>query len=61
LGRGKGFYDRLLSTCSCPTIGVVCDFQLVEEVPVEPHDRPLDCVVTSDTVIADPQKRSLFA
>lgn len=53
LGRGKGFYDRLLSSTSRPTIGVVCDFQLVEEVPVEPHDHPLDCVVTSDGVIAD--------
>jgi 5-formyltetrahydrofolate cyclo-ligase len=60
LGRGKGFYDRLLSTTSCPTIGVACDFQLVDEVPVEPHDRPLDCVVTSDTVIADPEKQDLF-
>ncbi len=60
LGRGKGFYDRLLSTTECPTIGVVCDFQLVEEVPVEPHDHPLDCVVTSDTVIADEEKCELF-
>ena len=60
LGRGKGFYDRLLSTTSCPTIGVVCDFQLVEEVPIEPHDRPLDCVVTSDIVICDEEKKSLF-
>ena len=60
LGRGKGFYDRLLSTTSSPTIGVACDFQLVDEVPVEPHDRPLDCVVTSDEVIADPEKQGLF-
>ena len=51
LGRGKGYYDRLLSTTHCPTIGVACGFQLVEEVPVEPHDRPLDYVVTSDGVI----------
>ena len=51
LGRGKGFYDRLLSTTTCTTIGVACDFQLVDEVPVEDHDRPLDCVVTSDGVI----------
>jgi len=60
LGRGKGFYDRLLSDTHCPTIGVVCDFQLVEEVPVEPHDRPLDCVVTSDGVIADESMQALF-
>ena len=60
LGRGKGFYDRLLSTTDCPTIGVACDFQLVEEVPVESHDRPLDCIVTSDTVICDEAKKSLF-
>ncbi len=57
LGRGKGFYDRLLSGTTCPTIGVACDFQLVDEVPVEPHDRPLDCIVTSDTVIDDGSKR----
>lgn len=55
LGRGKGFYDRLLSSTKCPTIGVACDFQLVDEVPIEPHDRPLDCVVTSDGVIASDQ------
>ncbi len=60
LGRGKGFYDRLLSSTSCPTIGVVCDFQMVDEVPVEPHDRPLDCVVTSDVLICDEQKQALF-
>ena len=61
LGRGKGYYDRLLSTTHCPTIGVACGFQLVEEVPVEPHDRPLDCVVTSDTVIFDETKLSVFS
>ena len=60
LGRGKGFYDRLLSTTHCPTIGVACDFQLVTEVPVEEHDHPLDCVVTSDTIIFDEEKTALF-
>ncbi len=60
LGRGKGFYDRLLSGTTCPTIGVVCDFQMVEVVPVEAHDRPLDCVVTSDCVICDEEMKQLF-
>ena len=60
LGRGKGYYDRLLSGTTCPTIGVACGFQLVDDVPVEPHDRPLDCVVTSDEVICEDDKRHLF-
>ena len=59
LGRGKGYYDRLLSVTTCPTIGVACDFQLVDEVPVEPHDHPLDCVVTNDCVIADRSEFSI--
>ena len=61
LGRGKGYYDRLLSGNACPTIGVACDFQLVEDVPVEAHDRQLDCVVTSDLTVFDENKRELFA
>ena len=60
LGRGKGFYDRLLAGTNCPTIGVACDFQLVDEVPVEPHDRPLDCVVTSDAVFSREDCAELF-
>ena len=61
LGRGKGYYDRLLSVTDCPTIGVACEFQLVDEVPVEAHDRPLDCIVTSDTVICDETNQSDFS
>lgn len=61
LGRGKGYYDRLLSVTDCPTIGVACDFQLVEEVPVESHDHPLDCIVTSDTVVCDEYKQQAFS
>lgn len=60
LGRGKGYYDRLLSGTMCPTIGVACGFQLVDEVPVEEHDRPLDCVVTSDEVFCKDDKHHLF-
>lgn len=46
LGRGKGFYDRLLARTRATTIGVGYDFQLVAEIPVEPHDSPLDFVIT---------------
>lgn len=38
LGRGKGFYDRLLSQAVGVTCGVGLDEQLVARVPVEAHD-----------------------
>jgi 5-formyltetrahydrofolate cyclo-ligase len=46
LGRGGGHYDRLLSHCAATSIGVAFDIQLVDELPTEPHDRPVDLVVT---------------
>lgn len=47
LGRGRGFYDRLLPHMPhavCVGVGLAC--QLVESVPVETHDVPLTWVVT---------------
>lgn len=51
LGRGKGFYDRLLSSSKATKIGVGYEFQLFDELPVEPHDIPMDMVITQKTVI----------
>lgn len=51
LGRGKGFYDRLLSTTKATKIGVGYDFQLVDEIAVEPHDVPVDMVITQTEVL----------
>ena len=47
MGRGRGFYDRLLNHSRCYTIGVALSCQMVEQVPGESHDRPLDTVVTA--------------
>jgi 5-formyltetrahydrofolate cyclo-ligase len=46
LGRGKGFYDRLLAAVTGSTCGVAFDQQLVDEIPTEPHDVPLNCILT---------------
>ena len=46
LGRGKGHYDRLLAGFPGRTVGVTFDFQVVAQVPAEPHDIVLDAVVT---------------
>jgi len=51
LGRGKGFYDRLLSSNKATKIGVGYDFQLVESIPVEEHDVPVDMVITQSSHI----------
>ena len=51
LGRGKGFYDRLLQTSRATKIGVGYEFQLVDEVPVEPHDQGVDIVITQNATI----------
>lgn len=50
LGRGKGFYDRLLSTTKATKIGVGYEFQIVEEIPAEPHDVKMDMVISQRRV-----------
>lgn len=51
LGRGKGFYDRFLKTTKATKVGIGYEFQLVDEIPAEPHDMPMDIVVTQKTTI----------
>jgi 5-formyltetrahydrofolate cyclo-ligase len=49
LGRGRGFYDRLLSTLpeSVLRVGLCFDSQLVAAIPDEPHDESVDLVLSS--------------
>lgn len=46
LGRGKGYYDRLLSGATCYKIGVCFRCQIEPSIveTVEPHDVKMDCV-----------------
>jgi len=46
LGRGKGFYDQLLAAVRGTSCGVAFDEQIVGEIPVEPHDEYLNCILT---------------
>jgi len=46
LGRGKGFYDRLLKSAHGIKCGVGFDEQVIDDIPVEPHDVCLDCILT---------------
>ena len=55
LGRGGGYYDRLLPTLrpDAPRWALCFDCQWVDALPVEPHDVPLDGIV-SPTHLATP-------
>lgn len=46
LGRGKGMYDKLLKNIKAPKLGICFPYQLLNEVPGEPHDIPMDEVIT---------------
>jgi len=51
VGRGKGFYDRLLSQSTATRIGIVYDFQIVNKIDAEEHDVPVDFVITDRRII----------
>lgn len=46
-GRGKGYYDKYLSRNGfrATKIGICYKEQLAEEIPSEPHDILMDCVI----------------
>ncbi len=46
LGRGKGYYDRLLAGVPALKCGVAFDGQIESEFPLEPHDIQLNCILT---------------
>jgi 5-formyltetrahydrofolate cyclo-ligase len=46
LGRGRGYYDRLLAGARGGKCGVAFEEQVMEAIPVEPHDVSMDCIVT---------------
>lgn len=47
LGRGKGFYDRILPKLKCKKIGICYNFQIIDKVPTESFDAPLDLVIST--------------
>jgi 5-formyltetrahydrofolate cyclo-ligase len=53
LGHGRGHFDRLLSQTGGLLVGLCMEQRLVEAVPLEPHDIPMDAVAT--------EKRMIFA
>lgn len=49
LGYGGGYYDRFLARePQHPTVALCFGFQLVDELPAEPHDVPADAVIAAE-------------
>ncbi|MAC26142.1 MAG: 5-formyltetrahydrofolate cyclo-ligase [Sandaracinus sp.] len=52
IGYGKGFYDQLLPTLpNAFRLALAYDFQLVSEIPAEPHDQPIHALVTDTRLL----------
>lgn len=53
LGRGGGYYDRLLDhpECRARRIGIAFDLQIVDSIPVESHDQRVHQIITESGLI----------
>ena len=51
IGYGGGYYDQFLATQpQAQKIGVCFDHGKTENIPTEPHDIPLDVIVTEENI-----------
>ncbi|MDZ7834585.1 MAG: 5-formyltetrahydrofolate cyclo-ligase [Alkalibacterium sp.] len=48
IGYGGGYYDRFLKDFSNTTVSLLHSNQLVESFPVEPHDIPVQYLITEE-------------
>jgi len=60
VGRGKGHYDRLLASVGGVKCGVAFDEQIVEAIPVEPHDVRMDWIVTPTRFVCSGRRDARF-
>ena len=51
LGRGGGYYDRLLNGFSGVAAAVAFDFQILLQIPYEPHDKPVTLLVSETKIV----------
>ena len=57
LGMGGGFYDRFLPQCkNAKKIAIAFEAQKIPRVRVNPHDIPMDAVVTEETIYRGSQE-----
>ena len=59
MGQGKGYYDRLLTGVrpAAPLVALAYDCQVVDAIPVAPHDVFMDYVVTQSRTLTGRGRR----
>ena len=50
LGFGNGYFDRFLVKCRCPAVGLAYELQLVDAIEAQPHDVPMQKIITERAV-----------
>ena len=53
IGSGEGCYDRLIPKLSITTrkVALALESQIIQQAPVEPHDKHVDIVITEKRII----------
>lgn len=57
MGYGAGYYDRYLNKINekdyrrINKVALAYDFQIIDEVPMEKNDVPIDCIITTSKTI----------
>ena len=52
IGHGKGYYDNLLKNSKkTVNIGLAFEFQILDKIPTEEHDLPVDVIITEERII----------
>lgn len=61
LGWGKAYYDKFLENMAdTPKIGLAYEVQIVEKLPIDPHDVAMDIVITEKRLIRNNMKRGIL-
>ena len=53
IGSGEGYYDRFIPKLSITTrkVALALECQIIQQVPVESHDKHVDIIITEERVI----------
>ena len=51
LGHGKGYYDRFLELTRAFRLGLTFDCQLLEAVPTDGHDVPMNAILSESGIV----------